>query len=130
MEGPPERRAGEAEGSPGIGQTGRGGAGGVSEGSEAGAGSNLRPVATWIPDTVGEAGGKRKGDRLLGTWFCPCAPVRCVSRITPSLQQGKRRLTAAGRGTTGSQFNLNAGVLRHRPLNGWFPRPRLSQALP
>lgn len=139
-EGPPERRAGrrrgrwetgvDAEGSPGIGQTGRGGAGGLPEGSEPVAGSNLRRVGTRIPDTVSGAGGKRKGDHLLGTWYRLCVPVRCVSPVSRPLysKQEKRRLTAAGRGTTGSQFNLNAGVLHYRLLTDGFrdlgcPRP-------
>ena len=49
--------------------------------------------------------------------FITTTPLRSALHIIPTLQQGKLRLTAAGRGRTGHQFNLSTGAFNHCPLN-------------
>lgn len=49
--------------------------------------------------------------------FITTTPLRSALHIIPILRKGKLRLTAAGRGRTGHQFNLSTGAFNHYPLN-------------
>lgn len=126
-EAAPERPAGEGRRER---RARAGGRGGLWRGSR----SNPRRARTQMPDPVAgiKIMGEEKGGLPAGQVVVSVGPPtnhhNYPSHIIPTLQQGKLMLTAAGRGRTGPQFNLNAGRLNHCPLQ-CFLRPRMYQAL-